>query len=345
MTTSPEAVRVMDDAATGITLSVLDGVAIVRYDQPDSAVNTLNTRIGPVFERLFTRIEQDPSIVGAVLVSGKPDSWIAGADIDELQHVATAADGEELSRSGQRLLNRLAALPKPFVAAIHGAALGGGLEVALACRYRVATDHPKTVLALPEVQLGLLPGAGGTQRLPRTIGLQAALDMMLTGKNIRAKKAWHMGLVHELVHPAMLLETAMRRVRALARGEATPSRSRSRSGRDMLLEGNALGRALVFKQARLTVLKKTRGHYPAPLAILQTILAGAAVDAAAASPSESAAFANLAVTPVAGNLLRVYRIGERNRRDTGIGADGAAERADEPAAITAPAVGSPFATT
>ena len=103
MTTSPEAVRVMDDAATGITLSVLDGVAIVRYDQPDSAVNTLNTRIGPVFERLFTRIEQDPSIVGAVLVSGKPDSWIAGADIDELQHVATAADGEELSRGGQRL--------------------------------------------------------------------------------------------------------------------------------------------------------------------------------------------------------------------------------------------------
>ena len=318
MTTSPEAVRVMDDAATGITLSVLDGVAIVRYDQPDSAVNTLNTRMGPVFERLFTRIEQDPSIVGAVLVSGKPDSWIAGADIDELQHVATAADGEELSRSGQRLLNRLAALPKPFVAAIHGAALGGGLEVALACRYRVATDHPKTVLALPEVQLGLLPGAGGTQRLPRTIGLQAALDMMLTGKNIRAKKAWHMGLVHELVHPAILLETAMRRVRALARGEATPARSRSRSGRDMLLEGNALGRALVFKQARLTVLKKTRGHYPAPLAVLEAVATGYQRGFEAGLLHEARQFGALAVSPVSRQLVSIFFATTALKKDTGL---------------------------
>ena len=318
MTTSPEAVRVLDDAATGITLSVLDGVAIVRYDQPDSAVNTLNTRMGSVFERLFTRIEQDPSIVGAVLVSGKPDSWIAGADIDELQHVATAADGEELSRSGQRLLNRLAALPKPFVAAIHGAALGGGLEVALACRYRVATDHPKTVLALPEVQLGLLPGAGGTQRLPRTIGLQAALDMMLTGKNIRAKKAWHMGLVHELVHPAILLETAMRRVRALARGEATPARSRSRSGRDMLLEGNALGRALVFKQARLTVLKKTRGHYPAPLAVIEAVATGYQRGFEAGLLHEARQFGALAVSPVSRQLVSIFFATTALKKDTGL---------------------------
>ena len=318
MTTSPEAGRVMDDAATGITLSVLDGVAIVRYDQPDSAVNTLNTRIGPVFERLFTRIEQDPSIVGAVLVSGKPDSWIAGADIDELQHVATAADGEELSRSGQRLLNRLAALPKPFVAAIHGAALGGGLEVALACRYRVATDHPKTVLALPEVQLGLLPGAGGTQRLPRTIGLQAALDMMLTGRNIRAKKAWHMGLVHELVHPAILLETAMRRVRALARGEATPARSRSRSGRDMLLEGNALGRALVFKQARVTVLKKTRGHYPAPLAVIEAVATGYQRGFEAGLLHEARQFGALAVSPVSRQLVSIFFATTALKKDTGL---------------------------
>jgi 3-hydroxyacyl-CoA dehydrogenase/enoyl-CoA hydratase/3-hydroxybutyryl-CoA epimerase len=318
MTTSPEAERVMDDAATGITLTVLDGVAIVRYDQPDSAVNTLNTRIGPVFERLFTRIEQDASIVGAVLVSGKPDSWIAGADIDELQHVATAADGEALSRSGQRLLNRLAALPKPFVAAIHGAALGGGLEVALACRYRVGTDHPKTVLALPEVQLGLLPGAGGTQRLPRTIGLQAALDMMLTGKNIRAKKAWHMGLVDELVHPAILLDTAMRRVRALARGERTPARARSRSGRDLLLEGNALGRTLVFKQARRTVLKKTRGHYPAPLAIIEAVEAGYQRGFEAGLVHEARQFGALAVSSVSRQLVSIFFATTALKKDTGL---------------------------
>ena len=318
MTTRPEAERMLDDAATGITLTVLDGVAIVRYDQPDSAVNTLNTRIGPVFERVFTRIEQDASIIGAVLVSGKPDSWIAGADIDELQHVATSADGEELSRGGQRLLNRLAALPKPFVAAIHGATLGGGLEVALACRYRVATDHPKTVLALPEVQLGLLPGAGGTQRLPRTIGLQAALDMMLTGKTIRAKKAWHMGLVHELVHPAILLDTAMRRVRALARGEPTPARSRSRSGRDLLLEGNALGRALVFKQARRTVLKKTRGHYPAPLAVLEAVATGYQRGFEAGLVHEARQFGALAVSPVSRQLVSIFFATTALKKDTGL---------------------------
>ena len=166
---------IMEDAATGVSLSVYDGVATVRYDQPQSPVNTLNTRVGPVFEQIFTRIEQDALIVGAMLVSGKADTWIAGADIDELRRVTSPKEGEALSRGGQQLLNRLAAMPKPFIAAIHGAALGGGLEIALACRYRIATEHPKTVLALPEVQLGLLPGAGGTQRVPRTVGLQATM--------------------------------------------------------------------------------------------------------------------------------------------------------------------------
>ena len=264
----------MEDAVTGVSLSVHDGVATIRYDQPHSPVNTLNTRVGPVFEQIFARIEQDASIVGAMLVSGKPDTWIAGADIEELRRVTTPEAGAALSRGGQQLLNRLAAMPKPFIAAIHGAALGGGLEIALACRYRIATDHPKTVLALPEVQLGLLPGAGGTQRLPRTVGLQAALDMVLTGRNIRARKAWQMGLVHELVHPSVLYEVAAKRVHALARGEATPLLARARGVRDVLLEDNALGRTIVFRQARATVLKKTRGQYPAPLAALEVIQAG-----------------------------------------------------------------------
>ena len=131
-------VVLIEDAATGISLTVHDGVATVRYDQPHSPVNTLNTRVGPVFEQIFSRIEQDTSIVGALLVSGKPDSWIAGADIDELRRVTSPMEGEALSRGGQQLLNRLAAMPKPFIAAIHGAALGGGLEIGRAsCRERV----------------------------------------------------------------------------------------------------------------------------------------------------------------------------------------------------------------
>lgn len=181
---------VLHDAATGVTLTLDDGVGVLSLDQPDSPVNTLNSRLGPVFEEAFDRVLHDAAFTALVLASGKADTWIAGADIEELRGLQRAEDGAALARGGQQLLARLAQLPKPVVAAINGAALGGGLEVALACHHRIAADHPKTILALPETQLGLLPGAGGTQRLPRIVGLQAALDMILTGKNIRARKAW-----------------------------------------------------------------------------------------------------------------------------------------------------------
>jgi len=318
MSNLPMSNVLMEDAATGVSLSVHDGVATIRYDQPNSPVNTLNTRVGPVFEQIFARIEQDPTIIGAVLVSGKADTWIAGADIEELRRVTTAAEGEALSRGGQQLLDRLAAMPKPFIAAVHGAALGGGLEIALACRYRIATDHPKTVLALPEVQLGLLPGAGGTQRLPRTVGLQAALDMILTGKNIRANKAWQMGLVHELVHPSILYEVAARRVRALARGEVMPVRPRKHGASEMLLEDNALGRKIVFRQARETVLKKTRGQYPAPLAAIEVMQAGYLHGDAAGFREEARCFGELAVSDVCRELVSIFFATTALKKDNGL---------------------------
>jgi 3-hydroxyacyl-CoA dehydrogenase/enoyl-CoA hydratase/3-hydroxybutyryl-CoA epimerase len=317
-TTSGRPTVLMEDAATGVSLTVQDGVATVRYDQPQSPVNTLNTRMGPVLEQILLRIEQDASIVGAILVSGKADTWIAGADIEELQRVTTAGQGEALSRGGQQLLDRLASLQKPVVAAIHGAALGGGLETALACHYRIATDHPKTVLALPEVQLGLLPGAGGTQRLPRTVGLQAALDMILTGKNIRAKKAWQMGLVHELVHPSILRDVAVLRVRALARGDVLPVRARTQGASAVLLEDNALGRKLVFRQARATVLKKTRGHYPAPLAAIDAIQTGFQDGMAAGLLAEAGHFGALAVSPVCRELVSLFFATTALKKDTGL---------------------------
>jgi 3-hydroxyacyl-CoA dehydrogenase/enoyl-CoA hydratase/3-hydroxybutyryl-CoA epimerase len=316
----------MEDAATGITMTLHDTVAVISYDQPGSPVNTLNTRVGPLFEQCFARIDSDPAIVGAVLWSGKSDSWIAGADIEELQRVTTAQQGEDLSRAGQRLLDRLAAMPKPVVAAIHGAALGGGLETALACRYRIATDHPKTVLALPEVQLGLIPGAGGTQRLPRLVGLQAALDMILTGKNVRAKKAWQMGLVHELVHPAILRDIALRRVRELARGEQPPVKERKHSTTDRLLEDNPLGRSLVFRKARESVLQKTKGHYPAPLAAIGAIQHGYAEGMEAGLLEEASRFGDLAVSPVCRQLAYLFFATTALKKDTGL-PDGRTARA------------------
>src|SRR6266550_5569320 len=155
-----------------LSVEVTDGIAVITFDLPNESVNKLNRAVKDEFVALVTRLERDTTVQGAVLISGKPDVWIAGADIEEFLQLKTAADAERLSRDGQMLLDSLERLRVPTVAAIHGACLGGGLEVALACAYRVCTDHPKTTLAQPEVQLGVIPGIGGTQRLPRRVGLQ-----------------------------------------------------------------------------------------------------------------------------------------------------------------------------
>ncbi len=309
---------VLRDDVVGITLHIVGDVAVITYDQPGSAVNTLNTRVGPVFERVFDCIDANAEVCAAVLQSGKVDTWIAGADIDELAGLTNASQGEALSRDGQRLLARLATLRTPVVAAIHGAALGGGLEVALACRHRIATEHPKTVLALPEVQLGLIPGAGGTQRLPRVVGLQAALDMILTGKNIRAKKALQIGLVHELVHPSILLDVAISRARQLGRGEPFTPRKRAQSASAFLLEENVIGRTIVFKQAKDTVLKKTKGRYPAPLAAIDAIQRGYSDGIAAGFEHEARHFGALAVSEVSRQLVYLFFATTALKKDDGV---------------------------
>ncbi len=160
-----------------------------------------------------------------------------------------------------------------MVAAIHGACLGGGLELALACHYRIATDHPKTQLGLPEVQLGLIPGAGGCQRLPRLIGVRAALDMILTGKSERATKALRLGLVDEVVPPSILRPVATEAARRLAR-DGLPKRGGPRGVRAVFLDRTPAGRRLVYRAARSAVLKRLGGHYPAPLAALEAVRVG-----------------------------------------------------------------------
>ncbi|MFZ5787608.1 MAG: enoyl-CoA hydratase-related protein, partial [Acidobacteriota bacterium] len=201
-----------------------DGVAILTWDQPGSNVNTLSPEVVEEFEREALPLLGDHRVKAAVIASGKPSTFIAGADLKMLDRITEAAEAEAFSRRGHGLLNRFARGPKPVVAAVHGAALGGGLEVALACRAIVASDDPDTVLALPEVMLGLLPGAGGTQRLPRRIGLPAALPMLLTGKRVRARRAQRIGLVDAVTTPGGIAETAARLALRLSRGEASAPR-------------------------------------------------------------------------------------------------------------------------
>jgi len=167
-----------------------DGVALVVYDVPGEPVNTLRDTFAAEFDEEFGRIATDPKVRAVVLTSGKPDGFVAGADVQMLSRVQNAAEATALARSAHQAMQRLENLSrqKPVVAAIHGAALGGGLELALACSYRIATDDRRTQLGLPEVQLGLIPGAGGTQRLPALIGIAQALDIILAGKSVRAAK-------------------------------------------------------------------------------------------------------------------------------------------------------------
>ena len=308
-------------------VAVEDGIAKVVLDVAGQPLNIVTRTVREEFALLFSLLEGDPSVKAAVLLSGKPDSFLAGADIEEFLEWRTASEAEAASREGQALLERLERLRFPVVAAVHGACLGGGLETVLACTWRIATDHPKTVFALPEIQLGLVPGAGGTQRLPRAVGLVAALDMILTGRNVRASKAYRMGLVHELVHPAILEEVAMQRAHQLARVPLRRTRHSSRPLRRLLLEGTALGRAMVLARARRDVLRRTRGIYPAPLKALDVVAQGYH-NRAAGYAAEARAFGELAMTPECRELIFLFFASTAAKKESGIG-----EPAPEPRAV------------
>jgi len=248
------------------------------------------------------------------------------AAIDELEEILARIEGEEtdidrlgeelrgatdrdlvlpLLARGHELMERLAALPFPTVAAIHGACLGGGLELALACRHRVATDHPKTRLGLPEVQLGLIPGLGGTQRLPRRVGIAAALDLILTGRAIDARKARRIGLVDAVCHPAALRTAALGLLQedgAAGRRPARPLASRAGD----LLARTPLGGRIVWERARARVLAETRGHYPAPLVALAVVRDGLALPLRRGLDVEAGAFAELVVAEPAKSLMSIF---------------------------------------
>jgi 3-hydroxyacyl-CoA dehydrogenase/enoyl-CoA hydratase/3-hydroxybutyryl-CoA epimerase len=302
-----------------MAIDVEDGVAVITMDLPNEPVNKLNRAVKDDFIELLRRLDGDASIQAAVLISGKADNFIAGADIEEFLEVRSADDAERLSLDGQSLLDRLEQVRTPVVAAIHGACLGGGLETAMACAWRIGTDHPKTVLALPEVMLGLIPGAGGTQRLPKLVGLRNALDMILTGRNVRAKKAMQMGLLDEMVHPAILRDVAVKRARELGRGEKKRSIGRKRlTLADLALEKNPAGRAIVFRQAREKVRKQARGHYPAPPAAIDAVAAGYSLGREGGLAEEARLFGQMAVTPESRELIFLFFATTSLKKDPGV---------------------------
>ena len=305
---------------TAVTSTREGGVMVVSIDLKGESVNKVNAKLAREFEDLLDELEQDTSVRAVVLMSGKPDMFIAGADIDQFLEFRSAMDAERASSEGKELLERLAGLRAPVIAAIHGPCLGAGLEIALACRYRIVTEHHKTVLGLPEVQLGLIPGTGGTQRLPRLIGLQNALSMILEGRNIRAKKALQMGLADEMVHPAILREIAVRRATELAEGTLKPVRKAKRGTATMLLDDTPVGRSIVFRKARERVIEKTHEHYPAPLAALDVVRAGYEKGVDAGYREESRKFGELAMTDVSRELIFLFYATTALKKDSGVDA-------------------------
>ena len=299
------------EMASAFTLNVrLDNVAVISVDVPGEKMNTLKAEFASQVRVILKQIRENKALHGVVIISAKPDNFIAGADINMIGQCKSAQEAETLARQGQQLMAEINALPIPVVAAIHGACLGGGLELALACHARVCTDDAKTVLGLPEVQLGLLPGSGGTQRLPRLVGVSTALDMILTGKQLRARQALKAGLVDDVVPHAILLEAAVE----LAKKERPTQRPLP--VRERILAG-PLGRALLFRMVSKKTEQKTLGNYPATGRILQVIETGLAQGSSSGYDAEARAFGELAMTPQSQALRNIFFASTDVKKDPG----------------------------
>lgn len=278
-----------------------DGLAWATLDVADASTNTLGGAVMGELAGLLDELDRQPP-KGLVIRSGKAAGFIAGADIDEFSRIDSPAAARALVERGWNLFNRLAALPYPTLALVRGHCLGGGLELALACRYRIAVDEPATRMALPEVMLGIYPAWGGMLRLPRLIGPAAALDLMLTGKGVDARKAKRLGLADDCVPPRVMDSAA--RLTLLS----------GRAPRELPLMQRLLNgplKAVVARQARRQTAAKVRpGHYPAPFAIID-IWARHGGNALAVPADAPASLEAIFRSPTAKNLVRVFHLQER----------------------------------
>jgi 3-hydroxyacyl-CoA dehydrogenase/enoyl-CoA hydratase/3-hydroxybutyryl-CoA epimerase len=294
-----------------------DGLGVLTFDLPGEKVNKLSREVFVELAEVLVRLSQDPRVRALVVRSGKPDVFIAGADVKEF----TLIGPDEISAAsarGQALFEQLARLPFPTVAAINGVCLGGGTELALACDYRVMSDAPAARIGLPEVRLGIFPAWGGCVRLPRLVGLSAALDLILTGRELDSRRAKRVGLVDEAVPAAIFEDYARRFTRSkIGAGKRRPRPAR-RSPVERALEATPLGRRLLFKKAREKVLAETGGHYPAPFEAITIMEETWGMRVEAALEVESRRIANVFGGEVQRNLLDVFFAIEQVKKETGV---------------------------
>ncbi len=281
-----------------------DGILVLTLDRADAPVNAIAQAVLDELEQIVERIAIDPP-KAVVIRSAKLGGFAPGADIKEFQSFDAKGSVEDVLRRGQSIYQKLATLRTPTVAAIHGHCMGGGTELALACRYRVASNTPNTRIALPEIKLGIYPGWGGSVRLPRLIGAPAAMDLMLSGRSLSAKAALAMGVVDKLAEPALLLDAAI----------AVASQRRTRPFKIRLLgwaTNTWIARQILAPTMLKQVARKARKeHYPAPYALIATWKRSAGGGIESQLRAEARSVAKLAKTDTARNLIRLYFLQER----------------------------------
>lgn len=256
------------------------------------------------------------SLEGAIFFTHKDRCFLAGADISLISAMKTEADGAQGAEAGQGIFNKIEDLPFPTVACVHGVCLGGGTEFSLSCNTILMSDDKSTMMGLPEVKLGLIPGFGGTYRMPRRVGLPSALDLILSGKTVKPRKAKKMGLASEVYPKERLVAMATKHLKKSSRkGSFTESLTD-------FAQDNFLSRKIIFQKARESVLKKTKGFYQAPLKILDTMEAGMMKGRSSYLSSEAQAFGELCVSEQSKNLQHIYWMTEKVKKYSGPKGDG-----------------------
>lgn len=295
-----------------------NGIATVTFDLPGEKVNKFSTPVMMEFKALLEKLKTS-SYKFVVFKSAKSKIFIAGADIEEIKALNTEEGVRAAVGGGQDIMDMVEDLPMPTMALINGACAGGGCEFILACDYRIASDDSSTRIGLPETQLGILPGFGGCVRLPRVVGIQAALDVILAGKLLAAKKALKIGLVDYMVHPNLLESFAEKEIeKILASGKGKRRKTfRPKGMVAKLLEGPFKG--VVFSQAKKATLKATKGHYPAPIEALEVVKKSYGMsDRAKALEIEKDHFVRCALTDISKNLIHVFYLTEMVKKSTGV---------------------------
>lgn len=296
-----------------------ENISMLELDLEGEKVNKLSTPVMTKLSETLRDLSGSP-IKCLIIISRKPKIFIAGADIDEIKNIKTQEEARDKAAGGQAILNQIEDLPFPVIAAINGASMGGGTELALACDYRIATDDPSTKIGLPETKLGILPGFGGCYRLPRVIGIQAGLDIILAGKAVDGKKAYKLGLVDECTPTKILEEYTIKFAKDIV---SKGARKRKKYFEPRGLAGkfleSPLGRPIVFSQAKKMLLSQTKGHYPAPVKALEVVQKTYGMtNRKQALAIEAMAFGEVAATDVSKNLINLFYMMEAVKKQTGV---------------------------